>query len=272
VQTLDDALLGDGLFWRLRDGAGMTSQEKSDFGESLGHLLEEHCLEVLEASWPAERRKERFFREFRYAEGDTPDIIITEPGASAFIEIGINRPNLRDTVFLGELESFDADVERIILHRAEQLSRKIEHALGGTLPLQAAPTDTLRRIYPVICLWDGFPLGPYLYPRILGRVRAADYLTRTEIAPLQMISVDEFELLCGLIAAGRRLTDLLAEHAEGALRDEPIGEFLRASYPHDLKLPPSLARDFEGIGHRLARGLFADAGQGGDPASASGAA
>jgi hypothetical protein len=257
IEALDDALMGDGLFWRLRPGNGSTQQDRSDFGETLGHLLEAHCVEVAEACYAkAGGMRKPFFREFRYSEGDSADITVTDPGASAFIEIGINRPNLRDTVFAGDLASFEDDVEKIILPRAEQLNRKIDHARDGRLVFQGAPAGTLRRVYPVVCLWDGFPLGRYLYERILRVVRDAGYLLQDRVAPLRVISVEELELLCGLASKGSLLTDLLEMHERSASPEASLSEFLRERHLAALELPPPLDQDFDAIGKRLAKQLF----------------
>ena len=142
VEALGDTLIGDGLFWRLKPAPAASQQEKSDFGETLGHLLEQHCLDVAESVYGLKGSPKRLFPEFKYSEGDGPDLVIADDRAAAFIEIGIDRPNLRQTVYRGDLESYDSDVKRLILPRAEQLDRKIQHALEGTLGFQGAPPAT----------------------------------------------------------------------------------------------------------------------------------
>jgi hypothetical protein len=260
LETLDEALLGDGLFWRLRPAGNASQKERSDFGETLGHLLEAHCVEVAEACYERTNRQRRaLFTEFRStaAATDTADITITDPAASAFIEIGIDRANLIDTIFAGDLSSFDRDVQSKVLPRAAQLSRKIDDALAGRIDFPGAPRDTLSRIHPVICLWDGFPLGPYLYERILRAVEEAGYLKQPRVAPLQIIAVEEFEMLCGLVTKNWLFTDLLQEHSQGDWAREAMSEFLRARHRKDLAMPPILEDDFKAIGARLPTALFA---------------
>lgn len=258
VEALGDTLIGDGLFWRLKPAPAASQQEKSDFGETLGHLLEQHCLDVAESVYGLEGSPRRLFAEFKYSEGDGPDLVIADDRAAAFIEIGIDRPNLRDTVIRGDLASYDGDVQGLILPRAEQLDRKIQHALDGTLGFQGAPADCLHRIHPVICFWDGFPLRRYLYQRIENAVQTAGFLKQPEVAPLSIISVQELEQLLGLVSKGESLTDVLRRHVIGSLRDEPLNDFLHETFGRDVELPPALAADFAGIASRLAAQLFGE--------------
>jgi hypothetical protein len=259
VEALSDNLVGDGLFWRLKPAPNTTDQEKSDFGETLGHLLEQHCLGVAESVYPADAHPRQLFPEFHYSEGDGPDLVIADDQASAFVELGIDRPNLRDTIIRGDLTSYDADIERLILPRAEQLDRKIQHALDGVLTFQNASANCLRRIHPVICFWDGFPLGRYLYQRVERAVVNSGFLQQPEVAPLSIISVQELEQLLGLVSGGRALTVVLEGHITGDLADEPLNDFLHRAFGREIDLPPVLAQDFNTIATRLARQLFGDA-------------
>jgi hypothetical protein len=256
VEGLGDALLGDGLFWRLRPEGDM--RERSDYGETLGHLLEAHCREIAEASLAsAMTHRKALFPEFRYSQGHSPDLIVADPNASTWFEIGIDRPNLRDTVFLGDLASFDRDIERIIKHRAEQLSRKIDHAKDGLLALRGAPARALDRVIPVVVLWDGFPLGRYLYDRLLNAVREWGYLTQEGVAELRVLSVEEFEMLFGLASKGWLVSDLFDEQANAdEWRSEPLSEFMRGTRKRHLTLPPPLDAASAEIITRIGEQLF----------------
>ena len=265
VEGLADTLIGDGLFWRMRPetkpgeaDTGAAERKRSDFGESLGHLLEEHCRSVADSVYPTQPK--RLFPEFRYTAGDGtkidgPDLIVADDRASAFIEIGIGRPHLRNTVIRGDLASYDDDTRRLILHRAKQLDRKIQDAIDGPLVLQGAPADTLRRVHPVICLWDGFPLGQYLYQRIATIVRDAGLLQQPQVAPPKHHQRPEFEQLLGRVK-DTPLTDILQRHLRSPLADEPLGDYLHKTFGRDIDLPPLLTAEFDAIAKRLAAQLF----------------
>jgi hypothetical protein len=196
------------------------------------------------------------FGEINYRHGDGPDIVVTDPRAAAFIEIGIGRPNVRDTIYRGDLSSYDDDVRKLILPRTEQLDRKIRHALDGDLPFHGAPTESLRRIHPVVCLMDGFPLGSYLYSRIKSAVEAEGHLQQPEAAPLSIISVQELEQLLGLVHQGRSMTDLLDRHAASPFNQEPLGEYLYATFGREIAQPPLLETAFADIARRFSAELL----------------
>ena len=66
VETLGDALLGDGLYWKMKFNPGASEQERNDLGEAYGHLVEAHCLEVAEPCFEAVGT--RLFGERRYSQ------------------------------------------------------------------------------------------------------------------------------------------------------------------------------------------------------------
>lgn len=252
IEALGDGLVGDGIYWRIKPPPAANPALKQAFGDTLGRLLEEHCFEIARSVYPEDQQPRRLFTEFRYGEhGATPDLIVTDERASAFIEIGIDRPNLRDTVGRGDLQAFDHDVESILIPRAEQLDRKITHALAGELPLADVPPQTLELIYPVICLLDGFPIGFPLTERVRTRISSAGYLLQQELAPVTIVSVEDLEHLLGLVEGGAQLTDILAAFHTSSLRDEPLRDFLTSDPALQPRLPTVLEAAFDEIGERL---------------------
>jgi hypothetical protein len=268
VEALTDAMLGDGLFWRLKPDPAASAQQKRDFGEVLGHLLEEHCVEVAQSVYPAPTRGAApLFREIHYAGGDGPDLAVFDREAIAFVEIGSDRPDMVKTVGLGNLASFDADVDRIILKRARQLSRKIDDYRSGRLTYTGHLPQGNETVYPVICLADGFPLGGTpgiaggpvpvsLYQRILDRVAQVGCLLQPGVAPVTIISVEELEHLCACVEQGTELTQLLADRFASPYRDEPFVHYFVATQGTTPDLPHLLQRDFDAATRELAQQLF----------------
>lgn len=166
VETLGDALLGDGLYWRMKYNPGASKSERDNLSSALGHLVEAHCYEVAEPCFSNDEAG-LLFPEISYRKVvggerrrlDSPDLAIFEEPAAAFVEIGIDRPNMLETIIRGDLTCFDRDVEESILHRADQLSWKIDDFLNGDLVYHGVTADAVKRIHPVICLIDGFPGG-----------------------------------------------------------------------------------------------------------------
>jgi hypothetical protein len=265
VETLGDALVGDGLYWRMKYNPGATEQERQQLGEAYGHLFEAHCLEVAEP-WFSSAPDALFFGEKRYSKvvdgdkqaKDGPDLVVFEGSDAVFIEIGIDRPNMLETVVRGDLESFDKDVQEILLHRAEQLDRKITDFIGGDLSFDGAPAGDVRRIHPVICLIDGFPVDGPLYERIRKRFADAGYLQQSVVEPFEIISAEEFEYLCAQVEAGRKLTAVLRSMAQSRrpLDHEAVRDYLIRTLKASPQPPSHLRREFDEIGDRFAKQLF----------------
>ncbi len=259
VELLGDALFGDGLYWRLRPGVDAEQQARSEFGETVGHLLEAHCWEVAESVY-ANAEGAKAFPEIGYDGEDGPDLAVFEEGAATFVEVGTNRPHVRDTLGRGSLQSFDLDVEKLILPRAHQLDRKITDFSQGRLVYAGhAPDD--RRVFPVICLMDGFPLGHLLYDRIVTAVHGAGFLQQADLEPLAVISVEDYEHLMGFVESGHRLSEILRTHAASQFREASIREFMLAEFGAPLKIPKLLDQEFEAAAGRLVRQLFGEENQ-----------
>jgi len=214
------------LFWRLKPDPGATDKEKNAFGEALGHLLEAHCVEATARVYNPNTATRFMFREKKYAKTKlASDIAIFEDGVGAFIEIGINRPNLRDTIVRGSLTSYDTDVKKILVKRAEQLSRKIDEFYDGVLTYDGADPSSITSIHPIVCLLDGFPLGAPLYKRAVRIVKEAGLLRTNRAERLAVLSAEELETLLALVERGEALTDVLRRHAGSRMRHESLRDY-----------------------------------------------
>lgn len=264
VETLGDALVGDGLYWRMKYNPRATQSERESLGEALGHLVEAHCFEAAEPVFAAADPAAVLFPEVRYRKVvdderrrlDGPDAAIFEGAAAAFVEIGIDRPNVLETIVRGELTSFDRDVEEILLPRADQLNRKINDFLAADLIYDGIALKTIARLHPVICLIDGFPaIGP-LYDRVVERFAREGYFAQPIVGAVSIISVEEFEYLCGLVERGERFTAILRDHAHSPMGRETLRDYLLKRLGHSPDPPTHLQTEFREIGDRFARQLF----------------
>lgn len=203
VELLGEKLIGDGLYWRVVPDPDRPHQEKSDFGQSLGHLFEEHCAEVVRSCYPTpSTAAPRVFGERPYQFGDGPDLVVFDPDCTTMIEVGVDRPNFASTLLKGNLEHFDRDIESIVIPRASQLDRKIAHFRESSLRYPGWEDHIARPVFPVVCLVDGFPSGPVLRSRIDQRIAQAGLLTDRGTARLTIISGEELEWMLGLVETG----------------------------------------------------------------------
>lgn len=257
VEALGPRLLGDGLFWRMKPQKKASRNEKSLYNASVGTLLERHCLEVAQSVYPTGTASSQLFEEIQYGSEHGPDLVVIEDGHTVFIEISAERVNVARTLFRGDVESYAQDIEAIVLDRARrQLDRKIVDARKGFLKFGDIAVDALGTIHPVLCLIDGFPLGPTLRERIDSALDEAGVLQHEDIGRFEIVSVEELEALLGEVERGATLWRLLQAWAQDAeLCRWTARDFLIARRG-GLALPSLLTRDWEAVKPQLATELF----------------
>jgi hypothetical protein len=231
VDMLGPRLVGDGLYWRLHPGARSTDIERSRYGASVGHMLEEHLAEVAASVYPPTQGAQRLWREIEYGGGHGPDLVIRDGERTVFVEIGGERVNALKTLFRGDLDAYQADVtELLVKHRVEQLDRKITDTRDGRLRFGNATPHELGVIHPVVCLLDGFPIAPTLRERIDSAVADAGYLQQPNLGRLEIVSADELEALFAEVdRTNATVSSVLSEFAlDVDLRRWTIRDFLIA--------------------------------------------
>lgn len=259
VDMLGPRLFGDGLYWRLHPGPNASRNERSRYGASVGHMLEEHLAEVAESVYPTPPTgAQRLWREVRYGGGDGPDLVIRDGDRTAFIEIGGERVNTLRTLFRGDLEAYDSDIGEILVnHRIEQIDRKINDARAGRLSYGNQTPQELGVIHPVVCLIDGFPIAPTLRERIDRAVAAAGHLQQPNLGRLEILSADELEGLLGEVdRAGVTLSALLNEFAlDRELRRWTMRDFL-IGRRGGVARPRFMQSEWRRVTQELATALF----------------
>lgn len=249
-QALGERLVGDGLYWRLRP---LTDPGRSAFGATVGRMLEEHLYEVIRDVYPAPAPGEtdRLFRERRYRvssdPADGPDLVLFDDPAVMLCEVGANSINVRDTLHRGSVSSLDADINEVLVPRAKQLHRKIEHIRGGALTYEREITSATR-IEPVVCFLDGFPMAPNVRQRIDSAINASGYLNLPNVGRLSILGAEDFEVACGAVERyGHCMTDLLSGHAANdQFKDWTLGDYVRYR-TGELPITALLAREYQRV-------------------------
>jgi hypothetical protein len=225
--ALGDRLIGDGVYWRLRP---TDQQGKTEYGATIGRLLERHLWEVARSIYPVASKPEdeHLFLESKFHGFDGPDITVFDDNALMICEIGVDQVNVRDTIHRGSLPAFDRDVTEVVLPRIAQLRRKIDAIRSGAFRY-LRHVDPSARIVPMICLLDGFPIAPLLRARLDSAISDSGLLNLDNITRVAIVSADEFELACATVEQGRAtMTQLLEGHAsDPTTREWPFRDYVR---------------------------------------------
>lgn len=137
------------------------------------------------------------------------DVILGFDRFPMFVEV-VSGPIRVGTFTRGDLDDFEADVNRLIIEKARQLDRSIHDFLNGKLVLDEIDPATANRIWPVIVTSHAFPLRDEIDAAIRERLAAARYLQNERIAPLAVISAEELFFCEGFMERGETLLGLIS--------------------------------------------------------------
>lgn len=137
------------------------------------------------------------------------DVILGFDRSPMFVEV-VSGPMRVGTSTRGNLDDFEADVNRLIIGKAGQLDRSIQDFLDGKLLLYEIDPTTAKRVWPVIVTSHAFPLRDQINIAIEERLAAAGHLQDQRIAPLAVISAEELFFCEGFMERGETLLGLVS--------------------------------------------------------------
>lgn len=121
------------------------------------------------------------------------------------MEVKTGRLRVDSTVAMGKLADFDRDIDLVLVETARQLHRAITDFRSGELRLLDVDNSLIVCFYPVVVTLALPPLGTLIYQRIRSRVAREGYLTDNDVAPLEIISAEELEVLEYVLSRGYTL-------------------------------------------------------------------
>jgi len=116
---------------------------------------------------------------------------------------------MEDTAISGDLGAFDADVEKILLGKARQLTDRIRDFREGLYSIGGLTRTDLPRIYPVITALQQLPESTITWRYFNQRLHDEGLLQADGIEPLQLLDIEEIEILEGILPQGLSLLELL---------------------------------------------------------------
>ncbi|HWF49863.1 MAG TPA: hypothetical protein VG294_04370 [Solirubrobacteraceae bacterium] len=201
----------EGVFWLLADAAESQGLRREAFTSPFGKVFERFAQEALERIAAREPEPPKTFRDFSYGSKReralSSDISIVYPNEAIFVEIVTGRPNVA-TETRGDIRSFWGDVERLIAKKARQLRRCWnDFFIFGRLKFDGTGPASIRTVWPVLVLIEGFPLMPPLFGEILQKLRGENW---PKGAPaLTLIDADELGALEELVERGWTTRDVI---------------------------------------------------------------
>lgn len=236
-----EAAVTNGVYWILFDAA-VTKREKLRVSAFYGHLIEAYVRDAIQRALPAGGGllARRVFGDFTYMTGlgerRTSDVVVLYGAAAVFMEVTTSRLRMEKTVLVDDPEAVNADLEKIVIVKAQQLHDQIEQFRQGRYSFDGVTAQDVRAIMPVVVTGDSIPLWTTVMDTIDSTLRRRGLLQGAGVRPLRVIGVDEVEMLEPLVRAGQNLFDILQAHADDPeYRNISLRNFLSARY----RVPPN---------------------------------
>jgi hypothetical protein len=109
------------------------------------------------------------------------------------VEITSSRPK-RGTVSGQSEESVSDDLDKLV-RKAGQLASTIDALRSNESALTGAAPVVSVRFHPVLVVADGFPVNPISLTMLRERLSAAGVLQQHDVAPLEVLDLEELELV-----------------------------------------------------------------------------
>jgi len=218
----------EGIFHLLAEAAEQAGLDRStytrEFGMPFQHSVEATLRRGNDATGtPVPVAADVPYGTSRSSMRRSSDVILGFEPSPMFVEV-VSGPMRVGTSTRGDLDDFEADVNRLIIGKAGQLDRSIHDFLDGKLALDEIDPATAKRVWPVIVTSHAFPLRDQIDIAIKERLAASGHLRDQRIAPLAVISAEELFFCEGFMEQGETLLGLVS-----GWKNDP------AAAPHSFK-------------------------------------
>ncbi len=211
--------IGEGVFWTISDLLEDNRNYRTFFGE-LYHI---YFTNIIRRIFPPTILQKRAFSNLSYNGRKSSDAIVYYPNKLVFFEAKWPTLRMEETMIPGSLESFNEDIDKIIVHAAKQLDRNINDFISGSLPLNGVNKSDINSFYPVIVTARPLAIGPILTPYILNRVQQKGLLCSSPlIHRLEIISIEELEYMESLVMNGKTFPEIIDRKQNSIYYDHPM--------------------------------------------------
>jgi hypothetical protein len=217
--------LTDGWYYRLLDLA-IGNGKRDDFTTFMGDLFETYVLELFELALPNRPvGGGRVHGEQSYGGGQLTSDVAVDYGEDLILceVISTRLPlGVRAEADQAELENY---LTRTLLDKIKQLDRVATDILSGKAKIPDVDPAQLRRIWPVLItagdITETEPLWKWLHEHIPSGTFAD-----ARVQKLQLFTVEDIEIIAGLVHAGENINDLIAAKALSNYRELSVVRWL----------------------------------------------
>jgi hypothetical protein len=204
----------EGVFHLLAEAAEAEGKNRSIYTGEFGMPFQRSVEETLRrgnasTGAPVPITGDKLYGPSRSKMRRSSDVILGYDATPMFVEV-VSGPLRVGTLTRGDLDDFDADLNRLVIEKARQLDTSIKDFLDGKLAIDGMDPTITRRVWPVIVTSHAFPLRDEICVAITDGLAAAGYLQCERIAPLAILSAEELFFCEGLMEQGENFLTLIA--------------------------------------------------------------
>jgi len=226
-----------GIFWTLFDHLKSKGKDPEIISRFFGILFERYVQMVFERIRGASSSLKNMNtvhlpRKYRGREGseeESTDIILEYPEVLIFIEVVSSRLKLRDTVIEGNIDSFWADLDKMVIGKAKQLQRKIQDYKNDLFDVggKKYSESNIKGFYAIIIGLEGFPYWAAVREELEEKLCADSLLQPKDgIRGWDFIDVEEIEYLESVLSTESMLNLLEEKLSHPELKHMAIKNFL----------------------------------------------
>jgi hypothetical protein len=152
---------------------------------------------------------------------DSSDVIVAYERNPVFIEV-VSGPLQAATTTRGDIGTFRADLQRLVLGKAKQLNRCIDDFLANDLKVDGADPATTNRIWPVIVTSHSFPHAETVMDAVREGLREEGCLRQDKVDQLAIVSAEDLFFCEGHMQQGRTLLSLIRSWKSGPRANLPF--------------------------------------------------
>jgi hypothetical protein len=197
-----------GAFWAIDECLRSTDMGRWDmFRQFFGEVFQCYMSNLLaEAVTSSSRLVPRLFLDLRYGKPEkrASDAILldfADDVHAVLIDAKGKRPKKISTCIEGNIDSYEEDIEKLAVKAAEQIDRVIADFQRGEFALGHFTYQDIRQFYPLVVAPQSVPQLLLLGQKLEDTVMRTGLLAQPRVAPLQVISIEELEILTGLMAS-----------------------------------------------------------------------
>ena len=220
-------------------------RERDRFLVFFGHVFESYIRRLFSRVFPAGGLAQRYFPNPRDpATGDElTDGILDYGNALVLFEAKASLFSL-PVLLRAEPAVLERQLQDLVFDAARQLTRAIARIRAGALADLGIAPERINTYFPIIVSLQFIPVEHFLYRRLHQRILSKCLLQGRDIAPLQLLSVDDIEWVESFLFSGVSLADLLrVKISNSRLLEMSFGNFAVEHVGKSMRHPSPYLRD-----------------------------